>query len=164
MKILKCKRIILFTINLIFWLIFLVTIFVITSFYSSNIPTFIVFFIVLDFIFYLLISILSVINFTHLISTLESLEASKLHIHTLKSINDSLRTFKHDFFNIMQSIDGYIYAKDYASLETYYKDIKTECDSLNTMSYLSPEFIDEPAVFNLVINKFYKAETLRYFI
>lgn len=38
----------------------------------------------------------------------KSLEESLMYNRTLQNLNDNLRCFRHDFSNIMQSIDGYI--------------------------------------------------------
>lgn len=89
---------------------------------------------------------------------LEELEKLKLHNKTLELLYDNVRIFRHDFFNIMQSIDGYIKTNDMASLEKYYREIKKECDGLNNLSFLNPDFIDEPAIYNLIGAKYYKAE------
>ena len=70
---------------------------------------------------------------------------------------DNVRTFRHDFFNIMQSIDGYIKTGDVASLNSYYNEIKSECDNLNSLSVLDPELIDDYAIYNLITNKYYKS-------
>lgn len=87
--------------------------------------------------------------------TLEELEKLKMHNKALQLLYDNVRIFRHDFFNIMQSIDGYIKTNDMASLEKYYKEIKKECDGLNNLTLLNPDFIDEPAIFNLIRSKIF---------
>lgn len=90
------------------------------------------------------------LNFKKQKQALEELEKLKLHNKTLQSLYDNVRIFRHDFFNIMQSIDGYIKTNDMSSLEKYYSEIKKECDGLNNLSLLDPSFIDEPAIYNLI--------------
>lgn len=87
------------------------------------------------------------------------LEAAKLHNQTLQNLYDNIRTFKHDFFNIMQSIDGYIKTGNTSALNSYYKEIKFECDNLNNLSALNSSFIDDSAIYNLIMAKYSSAIT-----
>lgn len=85
------------------------------------------------------------------------LETAKLHNNALQTLYDNVRTFRHDFFNIMQSIDGYIKTGNIEALNSYYKEIKFECDNLNTLSVLDPNIIDDSAIYNLLNSKYTKA-------
>lgn len=87
------------------------------------------------------------------------LETAKLHNQTLQNLYDNVRTFKHDFFNIMQAIDGYIKTGNISALNSYYKEIKSECDNLNSLSALNPTIIDDSAIYNLIMKKYSSAIT-----
>lgn len=89
-----------------------------------------------------------------------SLKETEMYNKTLELLYDDLRSFKHDFFNIIQSIDGYIKSKDINSLEKYYDGIKKDCDDLNTKSILSPQIIDDSGIYNLITSKYYKAKNV----
>ncbi len=116
--------------------------------------------IIVLFIFNILFNIFSLFILKRLKNTLILLEESKLHNKALQNLYDSVRTFKHDFFNIIQSVDGYIKTGDKSSLEKYYHEIKFECDNLNSLSTISSEVIDDAALYSLINSKYYKAEAL----
>lgn len=105
----------------------------------------------------LIFLLLVIFEYKNLKKTKKSLEETTLRVKTLALLSDDLRSFKHDFFNIIQSIDGYIKTKDMDSLEKYYEGIKKDCDDLNTKSILSSDIIDDSGVYNLIATKYYKA-------
>lgn len=88
------------------------------------------------------------------------LKNTKLHNQTLQTLYDTIRSFRHDFFNIVQSISGYIKTGNVPALEDYYSEIKFECDNLNNLSTLDPSFINDAAIYNLLTTKYYKAINL----
>lgn len=105
----------------------------------------------------LIFLLLVIFEYKNLRKTKKSLEETTLRVKTLALLSDDLRSFKHDFFNIIQAIDGYIKTKDMDSLEKYYEGIKKDCDDLNTKSILSSDIIDDSGVYNLIATKYYKA-------
>lgn len=111
---------------------------------------------VLLFLFFI-VSVLFFLKIMELKRTKQSLNEAKLYNKTLEHLYDDVRSFRHDFFNILQSIDGYIKTNDISALGKYYKDLKRECAELNSMSMLSPKLIDDPGIYTLISSKFYKA-------
>lgn len=128
--------------------------------YRDSIPFFLILSSILSLIFYSGISIFSFIRLKKLKDALDDLNEANMHNQTLQSLYDNIRTFKHDFFNIMQSIEGYIKSGDTSALKKYYNEIKLECDDVNNLSVLNPQIIDEPAIYNLISSKYYKAKQL----
>ncbi len=80
-----------------------------------------------------------------------------LHNKTLTTLNDNIRTFKHDFNNIIQSLGGYISTEDITGLKKYYYKLLADCQISSTLDVLNPEFINDPAIYNLITSKYYKA-------
>lgn len=104
---------------------------------------------------YLLISnIIKIITMNRSLSHIKTL---KNYNQTLKNMNDDALSFKHDFNNIIQAIGGYIYLKDIVGLKKYYKDILKDCEEMNTLDILNPDTINDPAIYNILINKIYLA-------
>lgn len=68
-------------------------------------------------VFCFLIGITSFFKSVKLQNLNKSLEESALHNKALQNLNDNLRCFKHDFSNIMQSIDGYIINNDISRIK-----------------------------------------------
>ncbi len=145
-------------INFISLLIFLVLLIFIPCFYKNNIPIFIFLIGIALFLVYLAFTIFSLFKFKKLNISLQDLEEVKLHNKTLQILYDDVRTFKHDFCNIVQSIDGYIKTGNLPSLEKYNNEIKLECGNLNSLSALNPKFIDDSGIYNLIASKYYKAK------
>ena len=77
---------------------------------------------------YLIISIKELIKMRKAKNRIEQLEISN---RRLQKNYDSIRSFKHDFNNIMQSMGGYIALKDMDGLEKMYKSIVKECQEIN---------------------------------
>lgn len=145
-------------VNLVSLLAFLASLIFIACFYMNTFPTFIFIIGIFIFLIYLTFTTFSFFNFKKLNLTMQDLEKANLHNETLQILYDDVRTFKHDFCNIVQSIDGYIKTGNLPSLEKYNNEIKLECSNLNNLSVLDPEFIDDSGIYNLIVSKYFKAK------
>lgn len=76
----------------------------------------------------------------------------------LLEVNDNIRCFKHDFNNIIQAIDGYIYLDDMKSLAVYFKSLLKECNHVNTVDRLNAKIVDNPAIYGVLLDKYKIAE------
>lgn len=128
--------------------------FYIIGFYLSKLPLFIILMSVISLVAYFTISIFSLLKTNKLEETSKSLEEAQLYNKTLQLLHDNLRTFKHDFANIMQSIQGYIANNDMKGLEKYYKGIHNECTISSNLTALSPTLIADPALYSLIASKY----------
>lgn len=90
--------------NLILALISISTQFILASFYSDTLPTFITILSMISLLSYFFISIYSLTKTTKLEIISKNLEESKLYNKTLSILYDNIRGFKHDFGNIVQCI------------------------------------------------------------
>ena len=77
---------------------------------------------------------------------------------TLQIIHDSVRGFKHDFDNIVMTIGGYIHTNDMEGLKNYYSNLQEDCQMANNLYMLNPNIVNDPGIYNLLTNKYYKAE------
>ena len=89
-------------------------------------------------------------------SSIQNLD-KKLYNKTLSTLHDNIRGFKHDFNNIVQAIGGYISSDNMPALKLYYNDLLTDCQINNNLSGLDPEAINNPALYSLLSDKYYKA-------
>lgn len=106
----------------------------------------------LDMYFYISIS-----TIIHICSTLYSRQKIKnlnLCNKTILTMYDDTRAFKHDFHNIIQAIGGYILTNDITGLKKYYKEICSDCINSNNLCKLNPELINNPAIYNLLVDKY----------
>ncbi len=155
----QCKKdYIILMINFILLILCLIFLSLTIVFYNDNSSIYMLMFCVVLFTLYFFTSSFGLSQTKRIKNILLSLEQSKLHIKTLQTLYDGVRSFKHDFFNIMQSIEGYIKTHNPIALQKYYDEIKLECDNFNSLSALDPETIDEPALYNLINAKYHKAE------
>ena len=92
--------------------------------------------------------------------TQADLEQEKLYNKTLQILHDNIRAFKHDFSNIIAGSGGYIETNDIDGLKKYYKQLLKDCNQVNNLSSLSPDAINNPAVYTVLANKYYKADEL----
>lgn len=147
-------------INLVFVLICIAAHFYLLIFYNEHLPFHIVLISMLSLFTYSIISIYSIIKTLLLEITKSDLEQSQLHNKTLELLYENTRAFKHDFSNIMTALGGYVYKKDLDGLEKYYSKILDECHINNNLSSLNPTIINNPAVYNILATKYYKADEM----
>lgn len=76
----------------------------------------------------------------------------------LMDIVDRMRSFKHDFNNIIQALDGYIFLEDIKALAIYFKSLLKECNYVNCIDRLNAKDIGNPAIYGILVNKYKIAE------
>lgn len=108
-------------------------------------------------LFYFSTSIYSLYRTKNLETTTKLLEAEKLYNKNLSALHDNIRGFKHDFNNIVQAIGGYLSTDNISALKTYYKDLLADCQINNNLSVLNPEIINNPVIYSLLTDKYYKS-------
>lgn len=86
------------------------------------------------------------------------LEQEKLYNQTLRETIDSLRILKHDYNNILQSINGYIITKQYDSLDAHIKELINNTTDLSSLECISPNVINQPAIYGIITAKYIKAK------
>lgn len=131
-----------------------------SNYYSDNIPVLITTLSTITLLIYFFISMYSLIRTTKLELTEQSLEEAKLYNKSLKILHDNVRAFKHDFSNIVQAIGGYIGTNDMKGLETYYAQLLGDCQKVNNLYTLSPDVINNPAIYSLLTSKYHTADEL----
>jgi len=112
---------------------------------------------IINLFLYLIANIILISRQLKLARTREKLQHNLLYTKNLENLYDSVRSFKHDFHNIIQNISGYIINDDFNGLKTYYNDLYPECKNINNLSILNPTQINNPAVYTLLSNKYIKA-------
>ena len=113
--------------------------------------------ILLSLLLYFFISMYSLILTNKLEQTKQDLETEKIYNQTLTLLHDNIRCFKHDFDNIIQILGGYIDLNDMNGLKKYYKSLLEECKLTNNLNALNPQTINNPSIYSLLNNKYYKA-------
>lgn len=154
------KTLIILCINLIVGLISLCIQLIITAFYIEIVPVTIS---ILSFIFLVSFFALSIYSFTRIIklaTTTKSLENAEEYNKSLENLYDQVKGFKHDFNNIMSTISGYIDNNDISGLKTYFSEVKRDCKITNDISLLNPRIINNPGIYSLLNNKYFKATKL----
>ena len=93
-----------FIANLIIGIIAIAIQLFLSGFYNENLPFFVTILSVITLLTYFFTSLYSLSRVTKLQITTQSLEEAKLYNKSLKILHDNVRSFKHDFSNIVQSI------------------------------------------------------------
>lgn len=130
------------------------------SFYIDNLPVYITLISIIILLGYYFISFYSIIKTTNLQQTKQVLEQTQQYNKTLCILHDNIRCFKHDYNNMITTIGGYIQSEDIVGLRKYYSQLLSDCSRSNNLSTLSPEVINEPAIYSLLTNKYHKANEL----
>ena len=130
------------------------------NFYNENMSYVVTAISLVSLITYFFINMYSLTKTTQLQITEQSLEEAQLYNKSLKILHDNVRAFKHDFSNIVQSIGGYIGTNDMEGLKTYYSQLLGDCQKVNNLYTLSPEVINNPAIYSLLTSKYHKADEL----
>lgn len=109
---------------------------------------------------YFVISFYSLSRTTKLEKTTRDLEGEKLVNKSLTILHDNIRAFKHDFNNIVQAIGGYVSTDDLEGLKKYYSQLLKDCQGVNNLTALSPDVINNPAIYSILASKYHKANEL----
>lgn len=147
-------------INLLLMIIVIGMQYYLINYYTETMPSFIIFINIASLIAYFVISIYSIVSSSKLEITERDLEGANLTIHSLRVLHDTVRTFKHDFDNIINGIGGYIANDDMDGLKEYYNQLLQDCHKTNNLYSLSPDVINQPAIYNILATKSYIADEL----
>ena len=154
------KNKILFFVTIILGIITIGSQIYIMAFYSDKMPIIITIFSILTLLAYFVLSMYSLINTNKLNTTTQNLEEAQLYNKTLTLLHDSMRGFKHDFHNIVQSIGGYVDTSDINGLKKYYTQLLKDCNRVNNLTALNPGIINNPAIYNIMADKYHKADEI----
>ena len=154
------KNKILFIINSLLGIIAISIQFYLLAFYSDKMPIYITLISMLSIFAYFFISFYSLLSTNKLDTTTRDLEEAQLYNKTLTILHDSIRGFKHDFHNIVQSIGGYADRGDLEGLRVYYRQLLQDCGRTNNLTALNPEVINNPAIYNVLATKYHKADEI----
>ncbi len=106
------------------------------------------------------ISFYSLSRTAKLEETTRDLDGEKLVNKSLTILHDNIRAFKHDFNNIVQAIGGYVSTNDMEGLKKYYSQLLNDCQGVNNLTALSPDVINNPAIYSILASKYHKANEL----
>ena len=154
------KSKILLVINFFLIVVVLAMQFYLITFYSNTMPLSITIISLIALIAYFSVSIYSIISATKLETTKMDLESANLQINSLTILHDQVRSFKHDFDNIVNSIGGYVVNEDLEGLKRYYNQLLEECHKTNNLYTLSPKVVNHPAIYHMLATKYYEANQL----
>ena len=133
---------------------------VITTFYVDIVPIIIT---ILSFVLLASFLVLSIYSFTRMIklaNTKRDLESAEEYNKSLEILYDSVKGFKHDFDNIVSTLDGFIENNDMYGLKNYFIEVKKDCKITNNLSIINPRIINNPGLYSLLNNKYFKATNL----
>lgn len=130
------------------------------NFYNDNLPVLITVLGTTCSIFYFFINIYSLTRTAKLEITTQNLEQAQQYNKSLKILHDNLRSFKHDFGNIIQAIGGYVSTNDMEGFTTYYYQLLEDCNKVNNLAALSPDVINNPAIYSILASKYFKCDDL----
>ena len=154
------KNRILFVVNTFLGILSIATQIYLMAFYSDKMPIYITITSILSLLAYFVISFYSLLSTNKLDITTRDLEEAQLYNRTLTILHDSIRGFKHDFHNIVQSIGGYADRGDLEGLRVYYRQLLQDCGRTNNLTALNPEVINNPAIYNVMATKYHKADEI----
>lgn len=130
------------------------------NFYNDALPLLITILGTLCSIIYFCISVYSLTRTTKLEITTQNLQQEQQYNKSLKILHDNLRAFKHDFGNIIQAIGGYVSTNDMKGFTIYYNQLLEDCQKVNNLSALSPDIINNPAIYSILATKYFECDSL----
>lgn len=139
----KKNKNIIFT-NFVFGFITLIIQGCITFYYIDNLPILITFLSFITLLAYFSVSIYSLTRAVKLNLTTKKLESAEEYSRSLCILHDNVRSFKHDFDNIVTTIGGYVRTNDMEGLKKYYIELEDDCQKVNNLYLLNPEIINNP--------------------
>lgn len=153
---LKSKRIIILT--LLLGIITIVIQSLILFYYVDILPLSITFLSFISLLAYFAVSVYSITRVFKLFLTNQKLETAEEYNKRLSSLNDSIRSFKHDFDNTLTTIGGFIRTNDMEGLKKYYFELEDDSQRVNNLYILNPEVVNNNGIYNLITQKYSKAE------
>lgn len=154
------KNKVLFMLNALFGVLAIGTQFYLATFYSNMMPISVTIVSIVSLLGYFCISIYNLLNTTKLATTSRSLEEAQLYNKTLTLLHDGMRTFRHDFNNIVQGIGGYVETNNMEGLKKYYSQLQKDCNRVNNLTALNPSIINNPAIYNIMATKYHRADEI----
>ena len=145
--------------NLVLGFLNLVIQSIITSYYIDVLPIFITFFSFISLFVYFGLSIYSLTRIMKLTLTTRKLQSAEEYNNSLRVLHDNVRSFKHDFDNIVTTIGGYIRTNDMNGLENYYVQLEDDCQRVNNLYILNPEVVNNDGIYNLLTKKYNEADS-----
>ena len=130
---------------------------IITTFYVDIVPIIITVLSCMLLIAFLILSIYSFTRMIKLANTRRDLESAEEYNKSLETLYDNVKGFKHDFDNIISTLDGFILNNDVTGLEDYFEEVKKDCKITNNLAILNPRIINNPGIYSLLNNKYFKA-------
>lgn len=129
-------------------------------FHSYSMPTWTTIVSIISLITYFSINLYTMFTVSKLETTSVNLEEAKLYNKTLEILQDNTRAFRHDFSNILQGMVGYMDKNDMEGLKKYYFQLVDDIQHSNNLTTLSPKVVNNPAIYNVLANKYHKADSL----
>lgn len=129
-------------------------------FYVSVLPFYIILINLLGLITYVIFNLYTIFTVSKLETTSMNLEEATLYNKTLQMLQDNTRAFRHDFSNIIQGMAGFIDKNDMEGLKKYYSQLLEDIQHTNNLTTLSPEVVNNPAIYNVLATKYHKADQL----
>lgn len=120
-------------------------------------PRFIIFNLILNFTIFYLCVVISKKN-KEIEKNNEYIEFLNERNLILTEMNDNTRSFRHDFNNIIQAIDGYILLGDMEALKVYFSKLLKECKHLNKLDLLATNAVKDPAIYGVLSSKYRLAD------
>lgn len=154
------KTVLILCLNLIMGFLTLCIQLIITAYYIAIVPIIIT---VLNFLLLVSFLLLSIYSFTRMIklaNTKKDLACAEEYNESLEILYDKVKGFKHDFNNIVSTLDGYIENNDMNGLKDYFEEVKKDCKITNNLSVINPRIINNPGIYSLLNNKYFKAANL----
>jgi len=118
---------------------------------------------ILNFILLISFLALSIYSFTRIIklaNTTRDLQSAEDYNKSLEIMYDEVKGFKHDFDNIISTLDGFIENNDMSGLKNYFYEVKKDCKITNNLSILNPRIVNNAGIYSLLNNKYFKATNL----
>lgn len=148
------KSLSLVTLIVTFFLLFPNLIMIIYYHNSKPLPLAIIIINILAIIATFFISIFNTQRGIKFIQNEEELITEKTYNKALQDLVDSLKTFKHDYNNTIQTMHGYIFMKDMDGLTEYFEDVMKEAKTITALDKLNSELFNDPSIFSLITAKF----------
>ncbi len=113
---------------------------------------------IISLIVYFYVSIKDIMRLSKLEEMYQKVSNLESYNKTLTIMYDSIRGFRHDFNNFIQALDGYVETNNIEGIRQMNNEVLSECKEINNLGILDPKIINNPAVYSIITNKYYKAQ------
>lgn len=128
--------------------------------FINRLPYFVFLFNLFSMLIYFWISMRNFVELSTVKEQSDAIQNLENYNKTLNNMYDSIRSFRHDYANFVQSLYGYVQTNNMDGINKMCTSLFNDFKEVNRMGILNPDMINNAPIYSIVTQKFYTAKEL----